>query len=263
MLGSGRRASLPRSAAATLLILLGAAGFLLCVAGIAGCWIFRPSLSRRASQACERAEKALGVTADSLRQVAAALERARTDLDAIQAATGPADPRQPEGQAPRRTLARKLAGELTPRLDSARRGLNAVVETSVVLNSLLEGLDEIPLVHMTAVDSEQLRDVEGRLAALSASAQELQARLGPAGPGDETGEFGARMREALSRANTGVGGLIDRAGEAQARVAELRRRLPGWLTAAAVAATVLLFWGALGQLSLFVHGCSLYRGGSR
>jgi hypothetical protein len=83
----------PRSwrTAGALLVLLGGLGIALCAAGIGGSWVVSRSLIHSTSRACERAERILTVTADSLRAVRSGLEKAQKDLETLhEGAKGPA-----------------------------------------------------------------------------------------------------------------------------------------------------------------------------
>lgn len=255
----GRPVRVVRRAAGMLLVLLGGLGVILSVAGVVGCWVVRQSLTRTASRVCERSERLLAVTADSLRQVQAGLDEARGDLDALHDGAKVPAPREPEMRRSRQLLLKKLASQFSSRLDGAQRTATAVAETVVVLNALLEQLDEVPLAQTGRLDLDTVRDTSDRLTNLAASARRLNLLLDelPGGEGGaEAAQQASRMKEALSQAATRVEELTDRVDEARARVADLRSRLPVRLTAAAVLLTVLFVWAGVGQLSLLARGWS-------
>jgi hypothetical protein len=245
-----------------LLLLLGVVGLTLGLAGIVGCWAVRPSLTQKASRGCERAERLLAVAAESVNQIKASFEKARRNLAAVRAeATAPPSPQKTP--AARRGALRLLAHDLTPQLERVRQTAGNVAESAVVLNTLLEGLNNLPFDHFAGIDTGQVNDVSEQVTTLTSAALRLEAMLGEL-PGEqanleEVGVHAIRMDDRLSEAATRVGGLAERFAEAQARVADVHSNLQRWITLAAVALTALLFWVSLGQLSLLVHGWSWCR----
>src|SRR5262249_61084785 len=75
-----------------LAILLGLAGFVLCVAGIIAGWVYQKPLTERTTTVFGRVERPLDVAIRSLRQVNTSLDRARANLKTIQETHGPAAP---------------------------------------------------------------------------------------------------------------------------------------------------------------------------
>jgi hypothetical protein len=243
---------------AVLLFLLGGAGVVLCGAGIAACWAYLPSLGQRGATVCERVERLLGVTADSLDQVKVSLKKAGADLNAIKETEKAPPQAEPAKQRLRRTASRKVADQLSPNLGDVQQKLATLTDVAVVANSLLEGLDQVPLARMIPLQPDQFQDAGQQLSNLTQSAQRLQTLLGPEGGGGVE-EQTSKMQDALGRVEAKVDGLLDRVTQARERTAEARRELMHWLPFAEVAATVLLIWIGLGQLSLLVHGWSLFR----
>ena len=249
-----------RRLAAVLLLLVGGAGVALSAAAIAACWAVLPSLSHRASEVSERAERLLSVTADSLERVQASLRKASADLGAIKEAEKAPPHVEPAKQRLRRTAARKLADQLSPNLGDAQQKLAIVADIAVVANSLLEGLDEGPLAQRAPLQPEQFHDAERNLTNLARSARKLQSLLGPeSASGRDVEAHASEMEDALGKVGAKVDELSERVGQARERTAGLRRELLHWTPFAQVAATVLFSWIGVGQLSLLVYGWSLYR----
>jgi hypothetical protein len=249
-----------RRLTAFLLLLIGVAGIALVAAGIVACWTKLPPLGQRASTVCERAERILGVTAESLSQVKVSLDKARADLGTIKEAEKALPQAEPAKQRLRRTASRKVAEQLSPDLGDVRQKLATLTDVAMVANSLLEGLDQVPLAHMLPLEPDQFQDAERHLSNVTRSAQRLQTMLGPLPDGGGGVEAQtSEMQDALGRVGAKVDGLLDRVEQARDRVGGLRSDLLRWLPFAEVGATILLIWIGLGQLSLLVHGWSLYR----
>jgi hypothetical protein len=247
-----------------LLALLGAGGVILCVAGVVACWVAEAQLRQRADRLLRRLDGPVGLTARSLGQVRQALEAARAQVDTLHRAAGPEPGKQPAGFMERAAL-HLIAWRLGPRLGEVRQQVDSATEVAVAANTLLEHLQGLPLAEAAGLDAGQMRDVSQQLGGLTASAERLSALLdqapggGPSGAGGNT----ADLREGLKRAAASVGDLERKTEEVRRQLADLRSRLPGWLTASAVVLTVFLVWMGVGQCSLFLHGWSRLRRGRR
>jgi hypothetical protein len=245
-----------------LLALLGAAGVLLCIAGIVASWVAEAELRQRADRLLGRLDGPVRLTARSLAQVREALEAARAQVDTLHRATGPEPSKQPAGFMERAAL-HLIAWRLGPRLGEVRQQVDSATEVAVAANTLLEHLQGLPLAEAAGLDAGQMRDVSQQLDGLTASAEQLGALLGQAAGGGPPGARPdtSRLREGLERAAVSVGNLERQTVEVREKLAQLRTRLPGWLTATAVGLTVFLLWMGVGQCSLFLHGWSLLRRG--
>jgi hypothetical protein len=242
-----------------LAMLLGVLGILVSGAGIVGCWWFLASLSQRTSQALQRVEAILDVTSDSFDQVRVSLQKADKELDAVREAertpTGP-NPRSPQlGKA----ASRRLANKLTSSLGDTQHSVRVAVEAAVVVNSLLDGLDEVPLVRLSKLDTQQLQEVSDRVSSLTSRAQRLEILLETSSKSGEVDEETSRMRQLLSQVTAALQKLADRIDLVKGRIADLRARIGGWLLATQVGLTVILLWIGIGQWSLLAHGWSWCR----
>jgi hypothetical protein len=242
-----------------LAMLLGVLGLLVSGVIIVGCWWFLSSVSQRTSQALERVERIFDVTSESFAQVQASLHQADKELQAVREAErtpSASKSRQPQlGKA----ASRRLASKLTSSLGDTQRSVRVAVEAAVVANSLLEGLDEVPLVRLSKLDTEQLHEVNDRVSALTRRAQQLEALLETPSKSGEVDEETSRMRQILSQVTVALQRLADRMDGVRGRVAELRSRIAGWLLVTAVGLTVIWLWIGIGQWSLLAHGWSWCR----
>jgi hypothetical protein len=240
-------------------MILGVVGILVSGALIFGCWWFLSSVNQRTSQALERVETILDATSASFDQVRTSLQAADRELQNIrEAEKRPAETksRQPQlGKA----ASRRLASKLTASLGDTQHSVRIAVDTAVVVNSLLDGLDEVPLVHLSKLDTAQLQEVSERVSTLTSRAQKLQAMLETSSGSGEVDEETSRIREILSQVTVALLKVADRIDVAKGRVGELRSRINGWLLAAAIGLSVILLWIGIGQWSLLAHGWSWCR----
>jgi hypothetical protein len=240
-------------------MLLGVIGVLVSGAGIVGCWSVLSSLSQRTSDALGRVETILDATSDSFEQVRASLEKADRELEAVREAERVPAATTPRSPQPGRAASRRLASKLTSSLGDAQHRLDVAVEAAVVVDSLLDGLDEVPLVRMSKLDTEQLQEVSARVASLTRNAQRLQAKLDTSSGSNEVDEETSQMRQILSRLTPGLQRVADRIDEAKGRVADLRSRIARWLLATQFGLTVVLLWIGMGQGCLLAQGWSWCR----
>jgi hypothetical protein len=239
---------------AFLFVILGVVGLLACLAGIAACWYFRPGVTGKATHACERTEVVLEVTNKSLKRVEASLAQARTDL-----ATVPKEPPAPQLSPLKKAALRQVTNGFVPQLENAGQTLNTVADAAVVLNSLLEGMGQIPLVHMTPLDMDQVQGAAGKVKELGETARTLNTLLDEMS-GNDADQTTARIEDGLAQAISRIGELTKRLTDARDQIQEIHANLGRWLTTAAIVLTVLLAWIALGQLCLVLQGRQLWRG---
>src|SRR5579871_4141548 len=161
-----------RRGAGILAMLLGVVGILASGALIFGCWWFLSSVSQYTSQTLGRVESILDATSDSFAQVRASLQKADTELQEVRETESKS--RQPQLG---KVASRKLASKLTSSLGDTQHSVRIAVDAAVVVNSLLDGLDEVPLVRLSKLDTEQLQEVSTRVSSLTGRAQKLQSML--------------------------------------------------------------------------------------
>jgi hypothetical protein len=213
-------------------------------------------------QACTRAEDLLDKTGRGLGRVHALVKKARADLEAFRdEPAGASSP--PKKRALKAAVTRRLATDLSSRLGDARDSIESLTDAAVVANSILDGLAELPVASSGRLDQERLKETSQRLQSVAEQARQLSARLKktPAKDGDDAQvrQTSARMNQVLAQVSGSLEELISRADACKGDIAEIRREVASWLTTATVAASVVLFWGALGQLSLVAQGCSWWR----
>src|SRR5262249_47936210 len=148
---------------AVLFCLLSVAGFGLCAAGIVGVWVIKQPVQDRTTQIIDRADRALEVTGQTLAQAHASLRKARNDLKAIQLVTSSSGDRKEKPGFVHNMFARVLAKRLGPNVGRVHDQITQVAEGSIVLNSLLEGMQQLPITSVRALDTEQLTDIRQSL----------------------------------------------------------------------------------------------------
>jgi hypothetical protein len=243
-------------------MLLSTVTLLLCVAGGAGVWIVKGPVTAKANHVFERIEAALDIADAGLEHVKTSLDRAGERL-----ASAREEQRQ-IARAPgklgtaKRFLARTVQQRVAPELGNAHEKLHTVAEAALVVNAVLEDVGNFPFLAVSGLEVGDLTTINSTLSRVESSAWELTRLLGESGQTPDSDADSAqvsRIEQTLKR----LQGLI---AEYEPRVTEVRRRteelkswtLP-WITPAAALVSVICFWIALSQVSLFCHAWSWCR----
>ena len=119
----------------------------------------------------------------------------------------------------------------------------------------------MPLGPSAPLDTDQLREAARRVKSLGATAEKLLALVGDASE-DRANDADAQttaMEEGIARALDTIGDLAQQVKSVRGRVTEVRTYFARWVTWGAVVATLLLIWAGIGQVSLVLHGWSLWK----
>jgi hypothetical protein len=229
---------------AVILGILGVVGLVLCVAGVVAVWVVEKPLLDRSKSALEQATRALNTAAEGVKVVNTSLKKARKDLETFtEEARKPAAERKRPGR-----LEQAVADQLESNIQNIGATVNVVTDASVVLNSLLGSLNELPDTALGALDTDRLKDVQGSISDLTKSSQRLSTVLTK----DET-ESDAQakhMEEVLDQVIAWTTELQGKVDKVQADVDKLKSRTPGWIRVGTVAVTVALVWIGISQLTL-------------
>jgi hypothetical protein len=239
----------------------GLIGLLLCIVGVAGCWMLHAEIIGRVDRTFGRAESALADARDHLGKAGDRLRRTETELQAIQKREADLASRPPAERTARRALTRKSLGALEPQLGEARELLVQATEVGLVVNGLLDALAELPLVERLNVDADRLKTTSTQLSEAIDRSAKLSTVLARAAPDDSTDIAGesTRTAEILGRILASVDGATDRVDGVRGKVEASHGRISHWVTTGALIVTLALVWIGFGQLSLLLHGSRLIR----
>lgn len=243
----------------------GAAGLVLCVAGLVGLWTVYTEVVRRVDRVFGGADRALADVQGNLRAAAGRLRETEAELEAARKREADLAAQPPAERGPRRERSRKAVEALGPEVREARATLVKATEAALVANGLLEALAELPGVERVNVDTDQLEEASDRLSDLTGRANRLAELLARAGPADDdqVGGESSRAIELVRRTTGPADAGSDRLEVARQKVAAAHARLMRWIDGVALALAVVLVWIGAGQLSLMVHGWKLVRGPRR
>jgi hypothetical protein len=250
---------------AVVLPLLGVLGLLGSLGAVAGLWIVKRPLEARAVHVLDRIEIALGKAGQGLRAVRESATRARQDLDEFKRTSAPESKDTKQNALAMKTLAWKVNKELAPRVSDVHATLTGVTEASVVLGSLLQDVDRLPLVRVGKVDTEELQNLTRLLGEVGETSRQLSALIPQEKRTDDPGAAASlhtetpAVEEALSRVQTAASAYESRVADLSSRVAAIHTALPDTLQTGAVVLTAILVWVAVSQIIVVLYGLSLWR----
>jgi hypothetical protein len=239
----------------------GAAGVVLCVAGLVGCWVAYFEVLRRVDRVFDRADRALVEIRENLDQVGTRLRQTELELETVQKRETDVASTPPAERVARRAESRKLVETVNPHVGEIRELLVKATEAALVANGLLDALAELPIVDRVSVDTDRLKETSAQLSVLAERSARLASLLGRPTPttDDEISGEASRAAEALRRTMALADSGTARLESGRERIADGRGRAIRCTNAVAVTLTVVLLWIAIGQLSLLLHGRSLSR----
>lgn len=239
-----------------LVLLLSTTCFIGCSAAIVGTWMAHQDLSEKTRKISGRVEIGLERASSANRNVGRALEKARADVARVEKVLDDFE-KSEKGRAPN-AVRRFVWQEIGPKLNELRGRLATSADAAIVVHSLLQSLQELPLSQTGRIDPERLQRLTDRSAQLSASVQNLEALVG-----DGEREIAEGVREVdhvLQNCQTVVDEWQSDLDTARAELPRIEAEILGWLTVMAIVATVAFAWVALSQISLFAHAWHWCRG---
>jgi len=242
-------------------ILISLAMLVLSLLGGAGVWVVRQPAIDKATRVFGRINAALDLADRSLQETKASLDRAAERLESTREEQRSAAQDPQRASAMRRMMARTVQQRIAPELGNANEKLHTVAEAAVVVNSILEDVGNIPLLSVSGLDMDRLRDMNSRLTDVGPAAWELSRLLGESTQedADAASEAMTRIEQTLDSMRGWVADLATRLAEVRQRVDELESRTLAWITPAVIIISVVCFWIALSQVSLIVHAWSWWK----
>jgi hypothetical protein len=236
-----------------LVLLLATIGIVACVAAIVGIWILRQNVAQKVEIAYGRLDTGLKRLTDANQKVKGALDGARMDLKRYNNEASRFGADNPNRNSLRRQLLLQTVG---PRIGELGGRLDTVADAAIVVASLLQSLQELPLADGSGINPEDLNRASSQATELSAAILNLQAAVNNDNPAAdrEIADATSQIDSMLQQGEATVAGWQTDLNHAQSELASFKARLLAWLLLGAIAVTVVAAWSALGQLSLFAHG---------
>jgi ABC-type multidrug transport system fused ATPase/permease subunit len=257
--------TLLRRTLALVLVLLGIVGLVGSLAALTALWVYKGPLEKRAISVLDRLEAALGRATKGLRVVRDTTAQAREDLDEFKKTSAPATGDAKKNSLVMRTLARTVKQELAPQVSDVHATLSGVTEASVVLGSLLEGADRLPLGSVGRVDTEELRNLTGLLGEVGKTSRRLSELIPPEKRADDPSAAEAlrtdtrAVEEGLNTVHAASADYETRVADLASRVAAIHAGLPNAIQTGSLLLTVVLVWIAISQVIVLLYARLLWR----
>jgi hypothetical protein len=223
---------------------LSTVGFVGCVAGIVGIWMFRQGVSRHVEDLAARLDAGLQRAAAATQGFRQSQETVRSDIVLVR----------------KQLVDLEAGGEInrfvTGYLRALVRRLNTYSDAAVTVSSLRQSLPALPLGLAGRSNPDQPDQAAERASQVAAAVQNLQELLGPEDRELTKEELVAAANEVeriLQKSEETINDWQAELDAARAELPDVEARVREWLTLAAVTVTVACAWVGVSQLSLFAH----------
>ena len=254
-----------RKILAWTLIVLSSIFLLLSVAGIAAAWFYNEPLTRDVTSQLKGIDDQLSLAQSTLASSRAELERALRIVDATEKVLEKLAEQSTSAENILDGIQSQLDDKLLPELKATRERINTARTALESLQSVIEGISNfLPGVDLGApgkivtdlIDSANSMDSE------IANAEEI-ARQASTFVGDTSYLLGGDLTETRASLQNFLAVIKEyeqKMTDWRVQVADLIKKLPGWIDRASVSLTVFLLWFGLSQFGLFLHGRMILRG---
>jgi uncharacterized protein YoxC len=254
-----------------LALVLGGAGFLVCLAGLIALWVVRAPTLRRSGEALASAEESLKVVDEKAQRAAEVLAKIREVVDPVTSKIRDLAARvqqpHPEDDKDLKRIEKELAQRFTKMESLVKISETAVgmmnktarLTRSFSFGAASDGARESPREDLPDSSKVLLR-LSGALKKLRGTLAEIRAN--PQVRKDAAKEVAGLAREVNQELNL-LDSQVQRARQLAtdfaAEVAELQTAFPVWMNWATAIGSVFLVWMGLGQLALLGLGWTWIR----
>jgi len=240
-----------------LALLLGATGLLLSLAVGVGVWVVKEPVTAHAMHISERVDAALDLVEQKLEHARTSLANAAERLENVKEERRRLPKESQRSDFGRRAVARTVQRTLAPELSDAHKDLHEVAEATVVVNSMLEDVGNLPFLSETGLDMDRLAEINSRIARVAPAAWKLSRLLGEADP--EADDQMSQVEQLLTRLRELVADYQNQVKQVRQRTTALKAKAFAWITPAAIIVSSVSFWIALSQLCILSRAWSWIR----
>jgi hypothetical protein len=246
-----------------VVLLFAAVGTVCCVAGVFATWILYPGVSERVQRITDRLDTGLQRVSAANQNVQRAVGKARADLANVGKESADLGGGGAKSRRATRTIRALIRQQAGPNIDELGGRLATLSDSAVAVSSLLESFQEVPLAQASRIDPDQLKRRADEAQRLSSTLQRLEVTVGEGDTETDRQKVAAATSEVdvvLQKCRATVDAWQSDLDAARDDLAHIKAKMPGWLTCAAIAVTVLCLWVGAGQISLFAHALRWCRG---
>jgi hypothetical protein len=250
---------------AAIVMVISALLLLAFLAGIVGTWIVRNDAIRVVGNVVTLADHSLQRAQTGLGQMRTEVGDVQTKLDSTVTGLESAGDRVDQTNLALVAAEALLNKDLTPGLQRLQDQVSDVRDRVAVIDDTIRVLQVLPMTRQNPLVDAADALVE-RLKTFDQNVQETRQAV-QAAKTEVTQEAVATVTAPLKRASTAAGGVNDRLGELDSRLAAtqvevhtLQQRFNSLVTLLAAIGTLACLWLALAQLGLFVHALGVFTG---
>jgi len=231
----------------SLFAILAIACFGLSGYGLYWMWKIKAPAIATTTDAFDKAGKWLNLADNTINDLKGNLEASR-----VQIAMVPRESNRAAGGAGfmETMIARTVARQVAPNIDSVQRTLSQVTEATIVVNSILDSLPEESTGPLDRLQVGQVRQLQDQLDGVSRASWDLSELLAPSGPGDNEspGAKAERIAASLAQIIFTVEDFQSRLHALQKRFEKIEKTTMYWLRVGPTIFTVVLIWVMISQL---------------
>ena len=243
---------------AIVVIALCVVGILAAAAGIVGVWRANGPITEALVKTVSGLEAVVGGIGDGLERLTTRLEAASDAVALIEDTVTVAGDTLAQSTPVLELLSRVFGDQLLPSVSAGLETARSLGESALAFNSALEAVNSVPLVSVPTLPPEltslaqDLVDLENTV---KQGAQEVKDMKVAAVENVVTPvtERTARMQSRLDGISAKATTASERLATTAAGLAQVREQLPLTIDLASIAATLVLAWLILAQVSLLVH----------
>jgi hypothetical protein len=246
-----------------VVLLLSMVGTVCCVAGIIGIWMFCQGLSERVQRTADRLDAGLQRVSIATQNVQLAVGKARADVANVGKESADLGGSEKKSRRAARTIRALIQQQAGPDMDELGGRLATLSDSAIAVSSLLDSFQEVPLAQAPRLDSGQLKRRAEEARQLSSLLRRLEIAVGDGDAENSRQEVVTATRKAdlvLQKCQATVDAWHSDLAVSGDDLAQVRAKVLGWLTYAAIAVTVLCLWVGAGQVSLLTHALRWCRG---
>jgi hypothetical protein len=248
-----------------LLIALSSILLVASLAGIGAAWYFNEPLTGETLARLGEIESELGQTREALQDAKTELERTLRIVDSAEETLENLKDELAQAKQLLDEFDRTLGDSLIPGLENSQERLNSIRRSLEDLLLSLIQINSLPFVSLNLPGEELLSSMIETVDSIDSQIDQMKGLADKATTFAEDvsflvgGDF-AETRQRLESFLQIVGEYEQKVGGWRAQVEMWIALAPEWIDRASIILTVFLFWFALSQIGLLLHGLSLWRG---
>jgi hypothetical protein len=246
-----------------MVLLLSAVGFLCCLTGVIGVWIFCPRASHRVQDISIRLDVGLERASVATHNAQRALGNARAEVAKVGKESTDLGGGSERNRGASRALRTLLQQQVGPNLNELSGRLATLSDAAVALSSLLHSFQDLPASRTGRIKLDQMESWGDQAQQLSGTLRRLETVVGNGEKATTSKEAAAATSEVdliLENCEARVEVWQSDLEAAREDLQDVKAEILGWLTPAAIVVTFLCLWMAAGQISLFAHALGWCRG---